>query len=170
MGQISDDSWKRRSFLAAALGAAARPAFADQHVSGPLVKSQRAAVAAESDPAARAASQMLDAGGNAADAAAAACIASCIVEPQLVDLGGYVAAAVVLDAKSGKIWSIDADSAAPKAASPSMFRVLPKPPGKRGLNENEYGCSVQNNANVDGALAVGVPATLAGIGTLQERF
>ena len=164
------DSWKRRSFLAATLAAAGGPVLAARHVSGPVAHSRHAVVAAESEPAARAASQVLEAGGNAADAAAAACIASCMTEPQLVDLGGYVAAAVVLDGKTGEVWSVDADSAAPKAASPAMYRVLPKPPGKRGINENEYDCSVQGNANVDGALAVGVPATMAGIGTIWEHW
>src|SRR5581483_5594576 len=158
------------SFLAATLAAAGGPAFAAHGVSGPVVKARRAVVAAESEPAARAAKEVLEAGGNAADAAAAACIASCMVEPQLVDLGGYVAAAVVLEGKTGKVWSIDADSAAPAAATPAMFKVLPKPPGLRGLNENEYNCSVKGNANVDGALAVGVPGTMAGIGTIWERW
>jgi gamma-glutamyltranspeptidase/glutathione hydrolase len=157
----------RRTFLAASLAAASA---AERKSMGPIVNAKYAVVAAESDAAASAARDALDAGGNAADAAAAAAIASCMVEPQLVDLGGYVAAAVVLEGKTGKVWSVDADSAAPKAASAAMFRVLPKPAGKRGLNENEYDCSVENNANVDGALAVGVPATLAGIGTIHQRW
>src|SRR5882672_12208798 len=51
-----------------------------------------------------------------------------------------------------------------------MYTILPKDPARNGLNENEYGCSVKDNANVDGPLAVGVPSTLAGIGTLWERW
>ncbi len=104
------------------------------------------------------------------DAAAAACLLSCMHEPQAVDLGGYVACAVVLEGKTGKVWSINADSTAPAKATPDMYRVLPAQPGAKSLNENEYGCTVVNNANVDGALAVGVPGTLAGIGTLWERW
>src|SRR5262249_26466095 len=62
-----------------------------------------------------------------------------------------------------------ADSAAPAAASPSMYRILPRNP-KGGLNENEYGCSVKDNANVYGPLSLGVPSTLAGIGTIWEKW
>src|SRR5207245_3747043 len=77
---------------------------------------------------------------------------------------------VILEGKTGAVWAMDADSAAPAAASPSMYRILPKNLAGKGPNENEYGCSVKDNANVDGALAVGVPSTLAGIGTLWERW
>ena len=104
------------------------------------------------------------------DAAAAACLVSCMLEPQAVDVGGYVACAVVRDGKTGKVWSVDANCTAPARATPDMYEVLPKLAGVSSLNENEYGCSVKNNANVDGALAVSVPGTLAGIGTLWERW
>jgi gamma-glutamyltranspeptidase len=109
------------------------------------------------------------------DAAAAACLVSCMLEPQAVDLGGYVACAVVLDSKTGRVWAIDANCTAPARATPNMYQVLPTGSGAnfRGpisLNESEYGCSVKNNANVDGAMAVSVPGTLAGIGTLWERW
>src|SRR5262249_32206750 len=53
---------------------------------------------------------------------------------------------------------------------PNMYEVLPMRSGAATLNENEYGCSVRNNANVDGALAVSVSGTLAGIGTIWERW
>src|SRR5881296_1779001 len=48
---------------------------------------------------ARAGALALERGGNAADAAAAACLAGCLIHPHLSDLGGYVCCAVVLDAK-----------------------------------------------------------------------
>jgi gamma-glutamyltranspeptidase/glutathione hydrolase len=104
------------------------------------------------------------------DAAAAACLVACMHEPQAVDVGGYVGCAVVLDGKTGKVWFVDANCVAPAKAAPQMYEVLPKRSGAGAINENEYGCSVKNNANVDGAMAVSVPGTLAGIGTLQERW
>src|SRR5437868_4799938 len=104
------------------------------------------------------------------DAAATACLACAVLEPQAVDLGGYVAAGVVLDGKSGELWSIDANSVAPKAAREDMFEVLPPEAGKRGINEIEYGCSVRDDANIYGPLSVGVPGFIAGIGVLWERW
>ena len=50
------------------------------------------------------------------DAVAAACLACAVIEPQACDLGGYVAAGVVLEGKTGRIWSLDANSVAPAAA------------------------------------------------------
>src|SRR5581483_782960 len=159
----------RRSFinsglaaLSGTIGNAASPPVA--------VEGRRAVIASDPEPCARAGARAIAAGGNAMDAAAAACLASCMHEPQAVDIGGYVACAVVLEGKTGKVWSVDANSAAPAKARPDMYAVLPKRPGVSALDENEYGCSVKNNANVDGATAVGVPGTLAGIGTLWQRW
>src|SRR5260221_4803594 len=51
-----------------------------------------------------------------------------------------------------------------------MYETLPPEPGKRGINEIEYGCSVRDDANVYGPLSVGVPGFVAGVGTLWERW
>ena len=64
------------------------------------------------------------------DAAAAACLACAVLEPQAVDLGGYVLAAVVLEAETGRVWSVDANTVAPAAATADMFRTLPLLPGR----------------------------------------
>src|SRR5207248_1674638 len=88
----------RRSFVTSSLGA----------LSGSLgraavaVEGRRAAISCDPEPCARAAAQAIEAGGNAMDAAAAACLLSCMHEPQAVDVGGYVACAVVLEGKTGK--------------------------------------------------------------------
>jgi len=119
---------------------------------------------------ARAGGRVFEGGGNAMDAGAAACLACAIIEPQAVDLGGYVAAGVVLEGKTGRVWSIDANSVAPAAAREDMYEVLPVRSGPRGINELEYGCSVRDDANVYGPLAVGVPGFLGGVGTLWERW
>jgi gamma-glutamyltranspeptidase/glutathione hydrolase len=51
-----------------------------------------------------------------------------------------------------------------------MYRVLPKRAGPPGINELEYGCSVENDANVYGPLAVGVPGFLGGVGAMWESW
>jgi gamma-glutamyltranspeptidase/glutathione hydrolase len=134
----------------------------------------------------------LERGGNAIDAAAAACLACAVLEPQAIDLGGYVLAGVVLEGATGRVWSVDANAVAPAAARPHMFRTLPSGPGAPaggseqsarpaqarmpvspvgpGMNELEYGCSVEGDANVYGPLAVAVPGFLGGVGAMWERW
>src|SRR6267143_147322 len=138
-------TYSRRAFLGSSLPAAL---LADGRAEG-----RKVVVAAELQPAAEAGVKAVQAGGNAMDAAAAACLVTCMLEPSAVDLGGYVTCAVVLEGKTESVWAVDADTAAPAAASPSMYGILPKNPAGKGPNENEYGCSVKGNANVNGALA-----------------
>ncbi|MBI4904107.1 MAG: gamma-glutamyltransferase [Acidobacteria bacterium] len=120
--------------------------------------------------AARAAEVIFARGGNAADAAAAASLACTVLEPSAVDIGGYVAAGVILEGATDRVWSLDANSVAPAAASETMYEVLGARTAPRGINELEYDCTVRDDANVYGALSVGVPGFLAGVGTLWERW
>lgn len=159
----------RRIFVRSSLGMLSA-SLGSAGTSVVTVEGRRAAIACDPEPCARAAAEAIKAGGNAMDAAAVACLASCMHEPSAVDIGGYVACAVVLEAKTGKVWSVDANSVAPAKARPDMYELLPQRPGGHSRNEDEYGCSVKNSANVDGALSVGVPGTLAGIGTIWERW
>lgn len=139
-------------------------------VQGQEILSSRGAVAAEPKEAALVGARILEQGGNAMDAAAAACLASCVLEPEAADIGGYVCCAVVLERNSERVWSVDANTAAPAAAHEKMFAVLPRQPGRVDINANEYSCTVQDDANLYGPLAVGVPGVMAGIGTLWERW
>ncbi len=134
------------------------------------VISEKGAVAVGAKQATQIGAQILERGGNAMDAAAAACLATCILEPHFVDVGGYVACGVVLDGKTSRVWSLDANSVAPAAAHVDMYQVTPIGEGEPGINEKEYDCHVKDDANVFGPLAVGVPGTLAGIGILWERW
>jgi gamma-glutamyltranspeptidase/glutathione hydrolase len=113
---------------------------------------------------------ILERGGNAMDAAAAACLACAVTEPQAVDLGGYVLAAVLLEGQTGRIWSVDANTVAPAAATPDMFRTMDLCPDRRGVNEREWGCSVEDDANFHGPLSISVPGFLGGVGMLWERW
>jgi len=129
------------------------------------------AVAAAPAEAARAGAEMLERGGNAFDAAAAACLACAVMEPQAVDVGGYALAAVVREGSTGRVWSLDANTVAPAAATSDMFQTLPVMPDRRPtVNELEYGCSVFDQANFYGPLSVSVPGFLGGVGTMWERW
>jgi gamma-glutamyltranspeptidase / glutathione hydrolase len=139
-------------------------------IEGTEIYASRGVVATGPAEAARVGAAMFERGGNAMDAAAAACLACAVLEAQAVDLGGYVAAGVVLEGATGRVWSLDSNSVAPAAAREDMFEVLPIREGPRGINEQEYACSVRDDANVYGPLAAGVPGFVAGVGTLWERW
>ena len=59
---------------------------------------------------------------------------------------------------------------APAAAHDGMYETIAPEPGKSGINELEYGCSVRDDANIYGPLSVGVPGFMAGVGTIWERW
>ena len=139
-------------------------------IEGTEVTASRGVIATGPAEGARAGARIFELGGNAMDAAAAACLACAVIEPQAVDLGGYVAAGVVLEGATGRVWSIDANSVAPAAAREDMYHVLPLRSGPPGINELEYGCSVEDDANVYGPLAVGVPGFVGGVGMLWEKW
>jgi gamma-glutamyltranspeptidase/glutathione hydrolase len=139
-------------------------------IEGREVVSQRGAIAAQPEDAARIGAQMLERGGNAFDAAAASALASCILRPASTGIAGYVLCAMVREGETGEIRSVDANSVAPAASREDMYEVLPASGEPGDLNSREYGCSVTDDANVHGPLAVGVPGMAAGIGTLWERW
>ena len=66
--------------------------------------------------------------------------------------------------------SLAANSVAPADAHEGMYEILPASGDPKDRNSREYECSVRDDANVFGPLAVGVPGMGAGIGTLWERW
>ena len=137
---------------------------------GKEITVSRGAVATEAPEAARIGARILERGGNAMDAAAAACLALGVVMPYYVDVGGYACSGVVLEGASGKVWSLDSNSIAPAAAHERMYEAMTKVPGKVGLNENEYECSVKDDANIYGPLAAAPPGFMGGVGMLWEKW
>ena len=138
-------------------------------IEGREVVSTNGVVAAEPQEAARIGARILEAGGNAMDAASATALASCMMRPDATGVAGYVCAALVLEGRTGRVWSVDCNAVAPAKAHDSMFDVLPVEAGT-SANEKEYCCRVRNNANVHGPLAVAAPGMLAGIGVIWERW
>lgn len=137
---------------------------------GKEITVSRGAVATEAPQAARIGARILERGGNAMDAAAAACLALGVVMPYYVDVGGYACSGVVLEGAKGKVWSLDSNSTAPAAANECMYEVMTKVPGKVGLNENEYDCSVKDDANIYGPRAAAPPGFMGGVGMLWEKW
>ena len=139
-------------------------------IEGNEITVSRGAVATEAPEAARIGARILERGGNAMDAAAAACLALGVVMPYYVDVGGYACSGVVLEGASGKVVSLDSNSTAPAAAHERMYEVTARVAGKVGLNENEYDCSVKDDANIYGPLAAAPPGLMGGIGMLWEKW
>ena len=127
---------------------------------GHEVTSKTGAVAASPPEAARVGAKILEQGGNAFDATVATSMACCMLQPQSTGVGGYVLCAVVKEGATGKVWSVDANSISPKAAHEHMYTILPERISG-GINGNEYNCSVKDNANVHGSLAIGPPGMMA---------
>jgi len=139
-------------------------------VEGKEVLSRKGAVAAGPEEAARIGARILERGGNAMDAAAATCMACCMFWPHATGVGGYVCCGLVLEGSTGRVWSLDANAVAPAGAHEGMYHAGPVGDGPPGINESEYSCSVKDNANVHGPLAIGPPGMMAGMGTLWERW
>ncbi len=134
--------------------AAAQSAPADNPTRGAY---ERYAVASDHPLASNAGLEVLRAGGNAADAAAATMLALGVVNPQSSGMGGG-GFAVYYDAESGTTTFLDFREAAPAAATPDMFA------------DNEPTDELGGRPSQVGGLASGVPGEPAGIAELVRRF
>jgi gamma-glutamyltranspeptidase/glutathione hydrolase len=109
-------------------------------------------VAASQPLAARAGVQVLEHGGNAIDAAIAANAVMGLVEPPMNGVGGDLFA-IVYDARTDKLFGLNASGWAPKSLTPALLR-------SRGLLEMPAG----------GIHTVTVPGAVAGWNALRTRF
>ncbi|NDQ56547.1 MAG: gamma-glutamyltransferase [Acidipila sp.] len=117
-----------------------------------MVISRGGIVAAESPLAAQAGAAVLAKGGSAADAAVAANAAMGVVSPMMNGMGGDLFA-IVYEAKSGKLYGLNASGWAPAALSPDFLR-------KQGMKEMPQA----------GIHSVTVPGVVDGWAKLLTRF
>lgn len=117
-----------------------------------------AAVACARLESSQAAIAMLEAGGNAVDAAVAAAFVAGVIEPMETTLAG---SGFLLMHRPGQAQALAVEFAAraPLAARPDMFRIDTGRSVDRGLGVSV----VEGDANIRGALAAGVPATIRGL-------
>ncbi|MBV8518141.1 MAG: gamma-glutamyltransferase [Acidobacteria bacterium] len=113
---------------------------------GGVSNSPHAALSTSSPLATKAGLSILQNGGNAADAAVAIAFVLSAVEPQSQTIGGG-GFAVYYDAATRAVWTLDFRETAPLAVTRDAFA---KP--------------------VNGALAAGVPGTVAGLDALRQKF
>jgi gamma-glutamyltranspeptidase/glutathione hydrolase len=138
--------------LAASILFIAPPAAADRSQARSMVISQYGIVAAEQPLAARAGTAVLEKGGNAIDAAVAANAVMGLVAPMMNGIGGDLFA-MVYDAKTGKVYGLNASGWAPRGLTPEFLRGK----GARGMPGT-------------GIHAVTVPGAVAGWDALLMRF
>jgi gamma-glutamyltranspeptidase/glutathione hydrolase len=108
------------------------------------------AVATENDAASRAALAILDEGGNAIDAAVTAALVAGVASPSSSGLGGG-GFALVFDAKSGEVSSLDFRETAPAGLDTAAFERRPLAAPERGK-------------------MTGTPGEPAGLWELHRRF
>jgi gamma-glutamyltranspeptidase/glutathione hydrolase len=116
------------------------------------------AVAADHYEASKAGAEVLQAGGNAADAAAATMLALGVVNPASSGLGGG-GFALYFSAEDGTLTFLDFRERAPRAATSSMFEADEVQPTGPASSPSQLG-----------GLASGVPGEPAGIEALVRRF
>ncbi len=146
------NAWRIGLATAWLVAAASAGAAQDRTQGRSMVISQYGIVAAEHPVAARAGTAMLESGGNAIDAAVAANAAMGLVAPMMNGIGGDLFA-IVYDAKSKKVYGLDASGWAPKALTPDFLL------GK-GLLHMPY----------TGIHSATVPGAVAGWDALLQRF
>jgi gamma-glutamyltranspeptidase/glutathione hydrolase len=119
-----------------------------------LVTSQKGVVVCDEPLAAGAGVKVLEQGGNAVDAAVAVALALAVVEPTAGNIGG--GGFMLVRMADGRQTFLDYRERAPRRASRDMYLG---PDGK-----------LRPGASTLGALAAGVPGTVAGMGEASKRY
>jgi len=130
----------------------------------PSVVSSRGIVASQAYNASAAGVAILEAGGNAVDAAVATAFALAVVEPWNSGLGG-IGFALVHPVGEPRASSLHFGPIAPMAVSPELFPLTGRPG-----NDIFPWPQVENDANAHGPLSFCLPTAVAGYGTMLERF
>ncbi|QVQ52269.1 gamma-glutamyltransferase [Spiractinospora alimapuensis] len=141
-----------------------RRSHSPAHTSVSSRKAEGGSVTAPHESSVTAGLEALESGGNAMDAAVAAALVAGVVEPTETTLAG--SGFGLYHESGGRTWSVDFGPKAPLKARSTLFEIDPTAdsPAMLGL------APVVGNANLDGPLASGVPRTLLGLLTAQERF
>ena len=142
----------------------APPPHTAQHwqVTKPAARGQRGVVASQSRAAAEAGIAVLEAGGNAADAAVAAAFALAAMEPWNSGLGGIGFAQIAGPGMAPQ--TLDFGPVSPGALDPAAFPMT----GRMKLDLFAWP-EVEGDRNIHGPLSFAVPSSVAGYAMLHEK-
>jgi gamma-glutamyltranspeptidase / glutathione hydrolase len=130
----------------------------------PAARGHHGVVVSQSREAAEAGADVLEAGGNAADAAVAACVALAAVEPWNSGLGG-IGFALVLRAGETRAKVVDFGPVAPRRTNLADY------PLTGTMKEDLFTWpQVEDDRNIHGPLSFCTPSAVAGYATLKETF
>ncbi len=130
----------------------------------PAATGRRGIVASQSRAAAEAGVSILNAGGNAVDAAVAAAFALAAVEPWNSGLGG-IGFALVHRAGQKRAEVVDFGPVAPRLLDASAFKLT----GRMKLDLFTWP-EVEGDTNIHGPLSFAIPSAVAGYTTLHENW
>ncbi len=146
-------------------GAPVRAASLSQTVRKPAVVSRTGIVAAQHRGAAEIGAHVLEAGGDAVDAAVATSFALGVLEPWMSGPAGG-GLMMIWRAEEEKAYAVEYGMRSPAALDPADY---PLAPAGRASDLFPWK-AVVGDRNVEGATAVAVPGTVDGVGLAHERF
>jgi gamma-glutamyltranspeptidase / glutathione hydrolase len=130
----------------------------------PAAAGRRGVVVSQSKNAAEAGVAVLDAGGNAIDAAVATALALAALEPWNSGLGG-IGHAVVHRAGEARADTIDFGPTAPAALNPKLFKLTGR------VAADLFGWpEVEGDVNIHGPLSFVIPSAVAGYEEMHRRW
>ena len=142
------------------------PPHLTQHwtVTKPAATGRRGMVVSQSQDAALAGIAILDAGGNAIDAAVATALALATVEPWNSGLGG-IGFAVIHRAGQPAAETVDFGPVAPAGLRPDAFRLTGR------MKQDLFAWpEVEGDANIHGPLSFAIPSAVAGYAHMHSRW
>lgn len=130
----------------------------------PSASGRRGMVVSQAKSAAEAGVAVLDAGGNAIDAALATALALATVEPWNSGLGG-IGHAVIHRAGEARAETVDFGPTAPAALDPNLFKLTGR------VAADLFGWpEVEGDVNIHGPLSFVIPSALAGYEEVHRRW
>ncbi|HWK44516.1 MAG TPA: gamma-glutamyltransferase [Stellaceae bacterium] len=134
------------------------------HLTKPAATGKRGMVVSQSKAAAEAGIAILDAGGNAVDAAVAAALALATAEPWNSGLGG-IGFALVHRAGQPRAEVVDFGPVAPRGLDPSHFKLTGR------MKQDLFAWpEVEDDANIHGPLSFAVPSATAGYAHMHKLW
>ena len=131
----------------------------------PAASGKRGVVVSQCRAGAEAGIAILEAGGNAVDAAVGTAMALASQEPWNSGLGGYGGFAVVHRAGQARAEVVDFGPVSPRGLTTDSFKLTGR------MTETGFRwAEVEGDANIHGPLAVAVPAAVAGCEALHTRW